>query len=99
MTEATDKLEARRLDRILGQAPTVAASAILRERIIQAAPRPRARAWRWLTGFTLGAGLAAACAAGVVAGFLVAPSQISASLDPAEDATALLREPPDLSEG
>ena len=99
MTDADDNHEARQLDRLLNAAPTLAASPLLRERIILAAPRPRAEAWRWLTGFSLGAGLAAACAAGVLAGLVVAPSSASANLDPTEDAAMLLREPPDVSEG
>ncbi len=87
------------LDRLLAAAPTVPASAKLRERIMEAAPRP-CRAWRLsLSRLGLGAGLAAACAAGVLAGFIAAPMRHGAQVDPAEDAAMLLREPPDPWEG
>ena len=58
----------------------------LRSRIIAAAPRQRAigRAWRWAAGAGLGFGLAASCAAGVAAGFTLAPSGL----------TRLIGEPP-----
>jgi hypothetical protein len=43
-------------------------SAALTDRVLAAAPRPRRRWPVWLSPAALGAGLAAACAAGVVAG-------------------------------
>lgn len=96
---------ARRLDRTLDSAPTVAPSDVLRERIIGAAPRPRAggTTWRWAAGLGLGAGLAGAAAAGVVLAIAVAPTTLSRphagpAADPVEEAAALLREPSDLGE-
>ena len=55
------------------------ASSALRQRVIAAAPRGRAlgRAWRWMTAAGLGLGLAASCAAGVAAGFTLAPSSVT----------------------
>ncbi|HEX3700893.1 MAG TPA: hypothetical protein VHV27_09500 [Phenylobacterium sp.] len=48
------------------------ASAELAERIVAGAPRERRRDWRqWLSPAALGAGLAAACAAGVIVGVQV----------------------------
>lgn len=62
--------EARRLDAALDAVPAPAASDLLRARIISAAPRP-AVAWIGFGGrsrWTSWAGLAAACAAGVIVG-------------------------------
>jgi hypothetical protein len=98
--------QARRLDGILGQAQSVRASHELRERIVQAAPGPRATwaASRWLVGFGLAASLAGASAAGVAAGLLVAPAALAPphaapAADVSEEAAMLLREPSDLGEG
>jgi len=95
--------EARRLDQILAGAPSAVPSPQLRDRIVRAAPAARAAAWRWVSGVGLGAGLAAACVAGVAAGLVVTPSTIAptshaADPDPTEEAAILLREPPDLAE-
>ena len=94
----------RLLDATLGRYTTRDASALLRTRIIAAAPRERAAGarWRWLTGAGLGLGLAASCAAGVAAGYtlghpavarLMGPTaadagQLSAVGDPGGDAAA-----------
>jgi len=57
------------LDAALAAFPPPRASGDLAERIAATAPRARAAAWvRWLLPVGMGAGLAAACAAGVVAG-------------------------------
>src|SRR5580692_4164334 len=55
---------AGRLDALLDGQTSPEPSAELRQRIVASAPSPRAtsRAWRWLAGAGLGAGLAAACA-------------------------------------
>jgi hypothetical protein len=57
------------LDAALASWRPVPASGDLAERIAAGAPRPRRGRWpAWLSPAALGAGLAAACAAGVVAG-------------------------------
>jgi hypothetical protein len=98
--------EARRLDRTLDGAPLARPSRELRDRIVQAAPRPRTTwaAPRWLAGLGLTAGLASAAVAGVAAGLSVAPAtlappHIAPAADPGEEAAMLLREPSDLGEG
>lgn len=103
---AGDILErARRLDLVLAEAPFYPPSRELRERIVLAAPAARRRTprWRWLSGVGLGAGLAAASIAGVVAGLAVAPAVVApvpsaSDGDPADEAIALLHEPPDPAE-
>lgn len=63
--------EARDTDALLDAAPRLSPSMALRDRVLAAAPRERAArgpVWRWLTGASVGAGLAAATAAGLVAG-------------------------------
>jgi len=93
--------EAAKLDRLLAKAPSPAPSAALTARIVMAAPaRARPARWRWLAGAAVGAGLAAASAAGLAAGDRLAPLAVrpaTAPADPSEDAVALLREPPDLA--
>jgi hypothetical protein len=98
--------EARRLDRTLDAAPSARPSRELRDRIVQAAPRPRTTwsAPRWLAALGLTAGLAGAAVAGVAAGLSVAPvtlapPHIAPAADPGEEAAMLLREPSDLGEG
>jgi len=59
--------EAGEIDLLLDASPAPAFSGILRERVIGAAPRLRS-AWRSTTRWFAGAGLAAACAAGVLLG-------------------------------
>lgn len=60
--------EASALDDLLAAVPAPSASAALAERIAASAPAPRRPrlSWAWPAG--LGAGLAAACAAGLLAG-------------------------------
>ncbi|MBU1376021.1 MAG: hypothetical protein KKE02_03090 [Alphaproteobacteria bacterium] len=76
------------LDDLLDAVPVPTGSPGLTARIVAGAPRPRARRWiGWLMPAGMGVGLAAACAAGVVAGVqLHAPSSTPA----ASDADALL---------
>jgi hypothetical protein len=63
--------EARALDVLLDEVPAAIPSARLREAVIATAPRERrARARRWF--LAPGAGLAAACAIGIVAGAMAA---------------------------
>jgi hypothetical protein len=102
---------ARRLDRTLDRAPSAQPSRELRDRVIAAAPGPRATratarraASRWLAGLGLAAGFAGAAAAGVAAGVLVAPAtlaprHVAPVADPGDEAALLLREPSDLGEG
>lgn len=68
-----------RLDTLLSLYRAAEPGAALRERIIAAAPRQRAigRAWRWMRGVGLGAALAACGAAGVAAGFTLAPESLT----------------------
>jgi hypothetical protein len=60
------------LDAALDSWRAAPASATVTERIIAAAPRARRRWPVWLSPAVLGAGLAAACAAGVIAGLELA---------------------------
>lgn len=63
--------EARACDALMDHAVAPAPSAGLRDRVLAQAPaaRPaRSRIWRWMTGAGVGFGLAAATAAGVLAG-------------------------------
>lgn len=79
---------ARDLDALLDAFAAPGGSAGLAARIVAGAPRPRARRWGgWLVPAGMGMGLAAACAAGVVAGvqFTAASSAPAAS-----DADALV---------
>ena len=63
------------LDAALDGYPAPPASAELMGRILQAAPKVRAPRWiGWLLPAGMGAGLAAACAAGVIAGAAFSPS-------------------------
>jgi hypothetical protein len=72
------------LDAVLAAHAARQPSAALRARIIAGAPRrsPVARAWRWVAGAGLGLGLAASCAAGVAAGFTLAPPSVSRLFEP-----------------
>lgn len=73
--------EARLIDAALAAAPSQAASAGLRERVLAAAPRPRPQRLRLAApGWLPGAGLAAACAVGVLAGSL-AVERVSAPIE------------------
>jgi hypothetical protein len=67
------------LDDLLAAYVTAEPGADLRGRIIAGAPRQRTlgRAWRWLAGAALGVGLAGSCAAGVAAGFTLAPAGVT----------------------
>lgn len=70
------------LDALLDAFPAPRASAGLAERIAAAAPRPRPRWIGWLVPVGMGAGLAAACAAGILVGAeLHAPSSRPATSD------------------
>ena len=72
------------LDDALGAYATAEPSHALRTRILAAAPRER-RAWRlerWLTAAALGLGLATSCAAGVAAGFSLAPHSVTRMFAP-----------------
>jgi len=62
------------LDEVLDVLRPPAASAELRARILEAAPKPRAQGWRGLLGWMrpgVSAAMAGSCAAGVVAGLLL----------------------------
>ena len=92
---ATSLAEAGALDALLAAGPVQAPSAALRERILGAAPRERARpSLDWLFRAGLGAGLAAAGVAGVLVGStLTAASDIDdapaiAALEASPEATA-----------
>ena len=67
---ATVLAQASALDELLGECATPQPSATLAHRIVAGAPRSRAgRRWiGWLLPAGMGAGLAAACAAGMVMG-------------------------------
>jgi hypothetical protein len=71
-----------RLDALLAAYGAGEPDAALRGRIVAAAPRQRAvgRALRWIGGVGLGAALAGACAAGVVAGLTLAPASFARAL-------------------
>lgn len=67
--------EAVDLDAILDAAPAPRASAVLIDAIVAGAPAARRPPWlKWLLPAGMGAGLAAACAAGIVAGLQLAPA-------------------------
>jgi hypothetical protein len=76
--------DADSLDALLAASPTPTFSGVLRERVIGAAPR-LASAWKATTRWLSGAGLAAACAAGVIMGVNLSDRIIS---DPATEALA-----------
>lgn len=59
---------ADRLDAVLDSWRPRPAAAALTDRVLAAAPKPRARRFAWLSPAALAAGLAAACAAGVIVG-------------------------------
>ena len=82
------------LDAVMDAWTPMPVSHALRERVIAAAPAPRARnrivAWFWGAG--LGAGLAAACVAGLVVGVAISDvaqpdESVSAALDGYDDLT------------
>lgn len=78
--------EARATDALMDQAVSLAPSRALRDRIIALAPaaRPgRSRIWRWMTGAGVGFGLAAATAAGVMAGVSLSLAQAPVGEDEA----------------
>lgn len=78
--------EARETDALLDEAQRLAPSMALRDRVLAAAPRERtarSRAWRWLTGAGVGAGLVAATAAGLLAGVNLSVSAAAPSEDEA----------------
>ncbi|HVN02105.1 MAG TPA: hypothetical protein VMT68_18035 [Caulobacteraceae bacterium] len=83
------------LDAVLAAHLTRDPSAAFRGRLVGAAPRQRAvgRTWRWLAGAGLGLGLAASCAAGVAAGFTLAPASVSRLFEPATGQSSSLADP------
>lgn len=92
--------DATALDRLLGASLAPAPSLALRDAIVAAAPRPRGRAMsRWWVG--LGASLAAASVAGILAGVAAAPIAASHmhTFDTANEAARWLGEPADVTEG
>ena len=64
----------------------------LRDLVLASAPAPRpARAWRWVAAASLGFGLAGSAAAGVAAGFTLAPPGVTRLISapaPGNDALA-----------
>jgi hypothetical protein len=87
----------QRLDAALDADRVSAPGALLRQRIIDAAPAAlgAGRLWRWLSGAGLGLGLAAACACGVAAGMTLAPPSVTRMISgpqaqPADELTALI---------
>ena len=92
--------EATSLDRLLAASPNPAPSLALRQAILAAAPRPRGRRWPALA---LGASLAAASVAGILAGVAAAPIAAShirmQAVDTASEAARWLGEPADVTEG
>jgi hypothetical protein len=98
--------KARALDQALARSPAPAPSPALRDRVVGAGPRARraAPAWGWLIGVGLGAGLAGAAAAGLAAGLIIAPMALApaspvAGGDPIAQASMLLGEPSELTDG
>ena len=98
-------LEARRLDWILQRSASPQLGNELRRVLIEGAhglrePAEDGRSW---FGTLLGAGLAVACAAGIGAGFVIAPMTANDTLtspsDPAEVAASALANPTDLADG
>ena len=95
---------ARRLDRVLDQAPTLSPRWPLEARIIAGAPSPssRMRALEFRRRFALGAGLAAACAAGLACGVFAAPLSFAPERttgDLSTVAALLLADPADTADG
>ena len=97
--------DARRLDRILQRSATPSPSVELRRSLIEAARRlggssKEERSW---FGAMLGAGLAAACAAGIGAGVVIAPlttiDSLTSPADPGEVAASALGNPAELGDG
>lgn len=75
------------LDAVLDQWAPHKVSHELSQAIIDSAPGPR-RTWpRWLLGASLGAGLATACAAGLLVGIAMAPGLAS---EPAADTSGVV---------
>jgi anti-sigma factor RsiW len=103
---AASLAEAGLLDALLHAAPAAVPSHALRERVLAAAPRPRASAMRrldWVFKAGLGAGLAAAGVAGVLVGSAMTSADgpglaAVAALDASPEATAF-GGAPDLQEG
>ena len=96
--------DARRFDRILQQSASPDLRLELREALIEGARGMRGTALErpsWF-GAIVGAGLAAACAAGIGAGFAIAPlttDSLSSPVDPAEVAAAALGNPTEFGDG
>jgi hypothetical protein len=100
-TAAAAILEVERSLEAQLEAYVVEASAALRARVIDIAPRARAvaRTWRWITACGLGLGLAASAVAGVAAGVSFAPVSVTRLIggEPAgsSDDSGLLADPTD----
>jgi len=96
--------DARRLDRILQRSASPTLDLATRNSLIERAvfPRETAGERRSWFGPILGAGLAAACAAGVGAGFAIAPlatDSLTSPMDPAEVAASALGNPTEFGDG
>jgi hypothetical protein len=98
-------LEARRLDRILQRSTSPQLGVELRGALIEGARclRETTEERRSWFGTFLGMGLAAACAAGIGAGFVIAPltanDALTSPADPVEVAASALGNPTDLGDG
>jgi hypothetical protein len=97
--------DARRLDRILQRSASPGLGLKLRGALIEGArglheTAGERRSW---FGAILGAGLAAACAAGIGAGFMIAPltavDSLTSPMDPAEVAASALGNPTEFGDG
>jgi hypothetical protein len=97
--------DARRLDLFLQESATPGMGAGLQAPLIESARSlgvagGERRSW---VGAMLGAGLAGACAAGIAAGFVIAPltstDALTSPMDPAEIAASALGNPTEFGEG
>jgi hypothetical protein len=96
--------DARRLDRVLQRSANPTLDLAMRNALIESAVflRETPQDRRFWFGAILGAGLAAACAAGVGAGFAVAPlttDSLTSPMDPAEVAASALGNPTEFGDG
>lgn len=96
--------KARRLDRILQHSTSLNLGMEFRASLIQGAPcihKANGKRRTWFCAI-VGAGLAAACTAGIVAGFAIAPLTtwpLASPTDPAEVAASALGNPTELGDG
>ena len=94
----------RRVDSILQRSANPILGLAMRKSMIESAVclRETARERRSWFGAILGAGLAAACAAGIGAGFAIAPlaaDSLTSPMDPAEVAASALGNPTEFGDG